>query len=77
MKCGEPKGAFYAFPEIRSFGLTSAEFCNALLERYRVVCIPGNALGDCGEGHIRISYTCGEAQLREALERMQLFCAEL
>lgn len=77
VKCGEPKGAFYAFPEIRSFGLTSWEFCNTLLEKYRVVCIPGSAFGDCGEGHIRISYTCGESQLREALERMQLFCAEL
>jgi len=77
MECNEPMGAFYAFPDIRKFGLSSSEFCNMLLERERVVCIPGSAFGRCGEGYIRICYTNGEKTLREALKRIRAFCEKL
>ena len=53
--CSQPEGAFYAFPDISAFGLTSQEFCEQLLERQKVVCIPGSAFGACGEGHIRVA----------------------
>lgn len=72
-----PAGAFYVFPEIRSFGLSSREFCDKLLDEAGVVCIPGSAFGNCGEGHIRISYTCNEAVLKEALDRIRRFCKKL
>lgn len=75
IRCNIPAGAFYAFPDISGFGLTSAEFCNRLLEEERVVCIPGSAFGECGEGFIRIAYTCAESQLSEALARIKRFCS--
>lgn len=73
----EPEGAFYVFPDIRAFGLSSAEFCNRLLDEERVVCIPGSAFGQNGEGYIRISYTCSEKDLLEALARLKHFCSKL
>jgi aminotransferase len=75
MKCGNPKGAFYLFPDIRAFGMSSEEFCNRLLEEAGVVCIPGSAFGSCGEGYIRLSYTAKKDALIEAMERMKNFCA--
>jgi len=75
--CNNPTGAFYVFPDISSFGLTSVEFCNRLLDEEHVVCIPGSAFGECGEGFIRIAYTCSEADLQEALVRIERFCASL
>lgn len=74
IRCNHPTGAFYVFPDISSFGLTSEAFCNRLLEEQRVVCIPGSAFGECGEGFIRIAYTCSEADLKEALSRIERFC---
>ena len=74
IRCNHPTGAFYAFPDISSFGLSSTEFCNRLLDEVGVVCIPGSAFGACGEGFIRICYTCGEEDLREALARIRRFC---
>ena len=77
IRCNHPTGAFYAFPDISSFGLSSKEFCDRLLEEGGVVCIPGSAFGNCGEGFIRISYTCSEDDLKEALARINRFCAKL
>lgn len=76
IRCNNPTGAFYAFPNISSYGLTSVEFCNRLLDEEKVVCIPGSAFGECGEGFIRIAYTCNETQLIEALERIKRFCSK-
>lgn len=76
MKCRAPKGAFYLFPDVSAFGMTSLEFCNRLLDEAGVVCIPGSAFGSCGEGHIRISYTAKKDKLVEAMERMKAFCAK-
>lgn len=73
----KPQGAFYVFPDIRAYGLSSAEFCNRLLDQERVVCIPGSAFGACGEGFIRMSYTSGEEQLEEAIRRLKRFCDSL
>lgn len=75
--CNRPAGAFYAFADIRSFGLTSEAFCSRLLEEAKVVCIPGSAFGACGEGFIRIAYTCSEDALDQALQRMDQFCRAL
>ena len=75
--CEQPEGAFYAFPDISAFGLTSQEFCEQLLERQKVVCIPGSAFGACGEGHIRVAYTCEEGMLQAAVERLHQFCREV
>lgn len=72
--CYEPQGAFYLFPDISSFGMSSMDFCNSLLEKAHVVCIPGSAFGACGEGHIRMAYTCNEADLMEGIQRIQQFC---
>lgn len=77
IKCNEPNGAFYAFPDISAFGMTSKEFCDRLLDEAGVVCIPGSAFGACGEGCIRIAYTCSEQNLRRALERIAAFCSKL
>ena len=77
IKCGKPMGAFYAFPDISGFGLDSSEFCNLLLEREGVVCIPGSAFGSCGEGYIRICYASDEDILQEALRRLRAFCSHL
>ena len=70
-------GAFYVFADISSFGLSSVEFCNRLLDEQKVVCIPGSAFGECGEGFIRIAYTCSDDNLREALRRIDTFCKSL
>ena len=72
-----PDGAFYVFADIRATGLDSVQFCVRLLEEEHVVCIPGSAFGSCGEGFIRIAYTCGEDKLRAATARMKRFCARL
>ena len=77
IRCNQPNGAFYVFADIRSFGLSSAEFCSRLLEGQKVVCIPGSAFGECGEGFIRIAYTCSNEDLRTALSRIERFCATL
>ena len=73
----EPEGAFYLFADVREFGLPGMEFCNRLLEEEKVVCIPGSAFGACGEGFIRIAYTCSDEALTEAIGRIARFCARL
>lgn len=77
IRCSEPGGAFYAFPDISAFRMSSQRFCERLLLEQRVVCIPGSAFGECGEGFIRVAYTCGEEKLLEALERLRTFCAKI
>lgn len=69
----EPHGAFYVFPSIKSTGLTSEEFCNRLLQEQHVAVIPGDAFGESGAGHVRISYSYSMAHLREACSRIRDF----
>ncbi len=73
--CLEPQGAFYAFPSIRSTGLTSDDFAERLLEAEKVAVVPGGAFGLGGEGHVRVSYAAGLDDLREALARIGRFVA--
>lgn len=73
----EPQGAFYVFPSIRSSGLSSEEFCQRLLVEKDVAIIPGNAFGEAGEGHARISYSYSEEHLNIALDRIEEFLKEL
>ena len=68
--CFEPKGAFYVWPNISGFGMTSEEFCERLLYDYGVAIVPGTAFGDCGEGFARISYAYSVSHLDTALERI-------
>ena len=73
LTCADPLGAFYVFPSIRSTGLSSDEFCQRLLEEQKVAVVPGNAFGQSGEGHVRISYSYSVEHLIEALRRIELF----
>ena len=73
LSCREPMGAFYAFPCIRSTGLTSDEFCERLLYAERVAVVPGTAFGQGGEGFIRASYCYSTDHIREALRRIGRF----
>lgn len=76
LTCFEPKGAFYIFPDIRSTGMTSEEFCTALLNEKHVAVVPGTAFGESGEGFVRISYCYSTAHLKEALKRIEAFLKE-
>ncbi|MDD7701317.1 MAG: aminotransferase class I/II-fold pyridoxal phosphate-dependent enzyme [Eubacteriales bacterium] len=73
----EPEGAFYIFPDIRPFGLSSDEFCNRLLYDYKCAIVPGNAFGACGEGFARVSYAYSVKHLSMALERIEAFLKTL
>lgn len=73
IKCNNPKGAFYLFPSVKDTGLSSAEFCNRLLDECRVVTVPGNAFGSSGEGHIRVSYSGKREDIIRAIERIDVF----
>lgn len=75
--CFEPKGAFYIFPDIRKFGLSSEEFCNRLLYEYRCAIVPGTAFGESGEGFARISYAYSVKHITEALSRIERFVKSL
>ena len=77
LPCFEPFGAFYVFPDIREFGMTSEEFAFALLEAQNIAVVPGTAFGDSGEGFLRISYAYSIEKLRIAMERISLFIEEL
>ena len=67
LECFEPFGAFYVFPSIKEFGMTSEEFATKLLEEEKVAVVPGTAFGDCGEGFLRISYAYSLEDLKVAL----------
>ena len=73
LSCFEPFGAFYVFPCIKEFGMTSEEFATKLLNSQKVAVVPGTAFGDCGEGYLRISYAYSLNDLKRALERMERF----
>lgn len=77
LECFEPLGAFYVFPSIRSTGLSSEEFASRLLADQKVAVVPGNAFGESGEGHVRISYSYSMAHLREAMSRIRAFLEKL
>ena len=73
----EPKGAFYVFPSIKLFGMSSEKFCEKLLYDYKVACVPGSAFGEGGEGYIRISYCYSTEELKESLSRLRTFIKSL
>ncbi len=75
--CFEPEGAFYVFPEIGKFGLTSEDFCTRLLYENNVAIVPGTAFGACGEGFARISYAYSVRHITTALEKMEEFVKKL
>ena len=75
--CFEPYGAFYIFPDISKFGMTSEEFATELLRKQKVAVVPGSAFGACGEGFIRISYAYSLENLKKALERIEAFITRL
>ena len=77
LKCFEPFGAFYVFPSIREFGMTSEKFATRLLEEEKVAVVPGTAFGACGEGFLRISYAYSLENLKVALDRMEHFISRL
>lgn len=73
LPCFEPKGAFYVFPNISAYGMTSEEFARRLLEQQRVAVVPGTAFGECGEGFLRISYAYSIDNLKKALDKIEKF----
>ena len=75
--CLRPKGAFYTFPYIGDFGLSSQDFAMQLLEAENVACVPGTAFGACGEGFIRCAYAAGTNEIQEALVRIARFVKRL
>lgn len=77
LECFTPLGAFYAFPSIKSTGLSSEEFCERLLYSKRVALVPGNAFGESGEGYVRASYCYSVEHIKEALKRIGEFLEEL
>ena len=73
----KPLGAFYLFPSIKGTGMDSETFCNRLLDEQKVVCVPGNAFGECGEGYVRVSYSGETNSVIEAIERIRKFCKDI
>nr|WP_294464896.1 aminotransferase class I/II-fold pyridoxal phosphate-dependent enzyme [uncultured Sellimonas sp.] len=77
LQCFEPEGAFYMFPSIQEFGMTSEEFATRFLEEEKVAAVPGTAFGDCGEGFLRISYAYSLDDLKVAIGRLENFITKL
>ena len=77
LECFEPYGAFYMFPCIKEFGMTSEEFAMRFLKEEKVAVVPGTAFGDCGEGYLRISYASSLENLRESMVRLSRFIGRL
>ena len=77
LECFEPFGAFYVFPCIKEFGMTSKEFATRFLEEEKVAAIPGTAFGDSGEGYLRISYAYSLEKLKIAMDRLKNFVTRL
>ena len=77
IECFEPFGAFYMFPSIKKFGMSSDEFATRLLKEEKIAVVPGTAFGDCGEGFLRISYAYSIEDLKAALERIESFINKL
>jgi aminotransferase len=77
LECFEPGGAFYVFPSIKSTGMSSQEFCENLLYKHKVAVVPGDAFGECGEGHIRVSYAYSLKHLKQAVACIKDFLEEI
>lgn len=77
LKTNMPHGTFYVFPNIQCTGMTSDEFCEKLLDKEKVACVPGNAFGEHGEGFIRISYAYSIDHIKEACDRIEHFLKTL
>ncbi|MEL7562707.1 aminotransferase class I/II-fold pyridoxal phosphate-dependent enzyme [Dehalogenimonas sp. 4OHTPN] len=77
LSCFDPRGAFYAFPSVKSTGLSSDEFAERLLKEEKVAVVPGTAFGEQGEGYLRCCYATAMSQIEEALERIQRFLNRL
>lgn len=77
LECFEPFGAFYVFPCIKEFGMTSDEFASRFLEEEKVAVVPGTAFGDCGEGYLRISYAYSLENLKVAIGKLEAFIDRL
>ena len=77
LECFEPFGAFYVFPCIKEFGMTSEEFATRFLQEEKVAVVPGTAFGACGEGFLRISYAYSLENLKIAIERLERFVTRL
>ena len=77
LECFEPFGAFYVFPNISEFGMTSEEFATRFLMEEKVAGVPGTAFGECGEGFLRISYAYSLEDLKVALGRLERFIEKL
>ena len=77
LSCFEPRGAFYAFPSIKSSGLTDEEFSERLLMEEKVAVVPGSAFGTSGAGHVRASYATSLPNIEEALNRIERFLGKL
>ena len=77
IECFEPHGAFYIFPSIKKFKMTSEEFATKLLQEEKLAVVPGTAFGDCGEGFLRISYAYSLENLKTGLERIRRFVERL
>ena len=75
--CFEPFGAFYVFPSIAKFGMTSEEFANRLLREQKLAVVPGTAFGECGEGFVRISYAYSIENLKQGMDRIRKFIESL
>ena len=73
LKCFEPFGAFYIFPNIAEFGMTSEEFAMRFLKEYKVAIVPGTAFGECGEGFLRMSYASSLSNRKTAMEKLEEF----
>ena len=73
----EPEGAFYIYPNIGKFGLTSEEFCERLLYEHKVAIVPGTAFGACGEGFARVSYAYSVRHIQQAMDRLEAFLQTL
>ena len=77
MDCHLPGGAFYTFPSIRRFGISSKEFALRLLMEHKVAAVPGTAFGACGEGYLRCCYATAQNLLEQACDKMARFCESL
>ncbi len=76
LDCFEPKGAFYAFPSVKSTGLSAEEFAEGLLLEEKVAVVPGSAFGQCGEGYVRCCYATSPREIEESLTRIKRFVAK-
>jgi aminotransferase len=77
LACHRPLGAFYAFPSVAKFGLSSKEFALRLLHEEKVAAVPGTAFGECGEGFLRCAYATNLDNIKEAMRRLDRFIGRL